>query len=111
MSVLQNFSAKFQTWNGLGAFMQSRWDDGTWGPWGPGMMHWGMGWIGGIMMIVFWIVIIAALVVLIRWLTSTERSRHPHAEGGESPLDILKKRYARGEIDKEEFEQKKKDLS
>ena len=63
------------------------------------------------MMIVFWIVIIAAVIVFIRWLIAAERSRHPLAGGGESPLDILKKRYARGEINKEEFEEKKKDLS
>lgn len=63
------------------------------------------------MMIVFWIVIIAALIVFIRWFVSTERSQHSIPEGGESALDILKKRYARGEINKEKFEQKKKDLS
>jgi putative membrane protein len=74
--------------------------------WGPGMM-WGGWWgIGLIFMIVFWGLFIVALIFFIRYLVrSAGRSK-----GEESALDILKKRYARGEINKEEFEQKKKDL-
>ncbi|MBI3989125.1 MAG: SHOCT domain-containing protein [candidate division NC10 bacterium] len=48
------------------------------------------------------------LVLLIRWLW--EPSTGSPSKGSESALDILKKRYARGEIIKEEFEEKKKDL-
>jgi len=72
---------------------------------GPGMMWggWGFGWI---FMIIFWGLIVLGLIFLIRWLVGTTKS--PKVE--ESALDILKKRYARGEIGKEEFEQKKKDL-
>jgi len=72
---------------------------------GPGMMWgwWGMGWI---FMIIFWGLIVVGLILLIRYLIRI--SKEGKAE--ESALDILKKRYARGEIDKEEFEQKKKDL-
>lgn len=68
----------------------------TWGPWGIGMM---------LMMLVFWGIIIVALVLGIRWLISQDRE--PRTD---SPLDILKRRYARGEIDKEEYEAKKQDL-
>ncbi|OGP72126.1 MAG: hypothetical protein A2W09_02630 [Deltaproteobacteria bacterium RBG_16_50_11] len=70
---------------------------------GPGMMWWGMGWI---FMLIFWGLIVFGLILLIRWLIGMTRT----VKSEESALDILKKRYARGEIDKEEFEQKKKDI-
>jgi len=72
---------------------------------GPGMMWgwWGMGWI---FMIIFWGILVVGLIFLIRYLVGTTKA----IKGEESALDILKKRYARGEINKEEFEQKKKDL-
>ena len=77
---------------------------------GPGMMDWGygMGWFGTIFMAVFWIALIVGIVLLIRWLWVSAGKGKP--ETGDSPLEILKRRYARGEINKEEFEQKKKDL-
>lgn len=68
-----------------------------WGPWGIGMM---------LMMLVFWGLIIVALVLGIRWLA--RQGREPRTD---SALDILRQRYARGEINKEEFEAKKRDLS
>jgi putative membrane protein len=79
---------------------------------GPGTMYgWGMGWFGGIFMIVFWILVIVGLVFVIRWLLQSTRgdSRWTRS-GSSSALDILKERYARGEINKQEFEEKKKDL-
>jgi putative membrane protein len=80
---------------------------GGWGH-GPGMMGWGMmGWIGPIMMLVFWAAVVVAVIFLVRWITASTSGR---AEAEDTALDILKKRYARGEIDKEEFEAKKKDL-
>jgi putative membrane protein len=84
---------------------------GGWGM-GPGMMGgYGMGWFGGILMIVFWILIIVGLVFLIKWLIqSTGRDKTSGSSGNRS-LEILKERYARGEIDKAEFDSKKKDLS
>ncbi len=79
---------------------------------GPGMMNWGygMGWFGWIFMIIFWIVVIAGVVILIRWMAPFgEKSRRPESQ--ETAIDILKKRYAKGEITKEEYEKIKKDIS
>ena len=84
---------------------------GNWG-WGPGMMGWGMmGWFGPLFMIIFWVLVVVLIVLLIRSLLSSNRSRNAGPDVQESALEILKKRYARGEIEKEEFEAKKKDLS
>lgn len=79
---------------------------------GPGMMGWGygMGWFGMIIMAAFWIAVIVGIVFLIRWLVVSTRAGGHEARSGDSPLEILKRRYARGEINKEEFEEKKKDL-
>lgn len=88
----------------------SQWRSYEWGH-GPGMMGWGMmGWFGPILMVVFWIAIIVGIIFLIRWLVVSTRGGVSGARLEESPLEILKRRYARGEIDKGEFEEKKKDL-
>ena len=76
------------------------------GPWGSG----GFGIFGMIFILVFWVLIIAGIVLVVKWLFEQGRSGGASASSGESALDILKKRYARGEIGKEEFEAKKKDL-
>jgi len=83
---------------------------------GPGYGGYGMGWGYGmvwfwpIIMVAFWIAVIVAIVSLIRWLIKTPRTGEPQARSEDSALEILKRRYARGEIDKQEFEEKKKDL-
>jgi len=71
-------------------------------------MMWGnQGFMGGFMLI-FWIAIIVGIILLVKWIV--QQNRPGGQQQGENSLEILKKRYARGEIDKEEFEQKKKDL-
>ncbi len=71
---------------------------GMWGFWGIAMM---------LMMLVFWGVVIVGIVLAIRWVVSQGRPSRP----ADAALDILRQRYARGEIGREEFEAKKKDLS
>jgi putative membrane protein len=80
---------------------------------GPGMMGWGygMGWFWTIVMVVFWIAVIVGIIFLIKWLVISTSAGGRGARSEDSPLEILKQRYARGEIDKEEFEEKKKDLA
>jgi len=79
---------------------------------GPGMMGggYGMGWFGPIIMIAFWIAVIVGIVFLVRWLIISTRSAGQSTYHEDSALEILKRRYARGEIGKEEFEEKKRDL-
>jgi len=73
-------------------------------------MHWGyelgMGGFGLIFMIVFWVLVIAGIVFLIKLIAGGFKSQKIE----ESALDILKKRYANGEITKEEFDKMKNDI-
>jgi len=72
------------------------------------MMFGNHGFMGGGFMWIFWIAVIVGIIFLVKWIV--QQSRPGGQQQGENSLEILKKRYARGEIDKEEFEQKKKDL-
>lgn len=74
------------------------------GDWGH-MGGWGWG------MAVFGWVFMAAIVGLVVWLvvTSTRRTRPP-GSGGRGALDVLDERYARGDIDREEYLQRRADL-
>lgn len=66
------------------------------------MMQW-----GGIGMIVFWIFMVIIIIMLVKFIATSSSDRTATKE---PPIDIVKRRYASGEIDKEEYEQKKKDL-
>ena len=72
----------------------------------------GFGWGGmGIGMLLFWALIIAVVVVLVRGLGGARSVASEARPRERTALDILGERYARGEIDKNEFEQKRRDLS
>ena len=68
------------------------------------MMNFGYG--GGFM----WILLLVVLGVLIYFLLQASKSKDPDRSVTETPLDILKKRYAKGEITKEEFDRIKADI-
>ena len=80
---------------------------------GPHM--WSGGWhgwfLGPIMMIVFIAVAVAVVVFLVRWLVGTGHGAAHHAHAAvRTPLEILKERFAKGEIDTEEFEERRRVL-
>lgn len=81
-----------------------------WDTMGPGMMA---GWGGavnpwwGIAMLVFWALIIAGVVLLVLWGV---RQAGPTRGASREPLDILKERYARGDISREQYEQMRRNL-
>lgn len=79
---------------------------------GPHMMGWDGGWAGMIlgpfMMILFFALTIAVAVLLVRWMIGPPRSDAPPAP--RTALDILAERYARGEIDKAEYEERRRAL-
>lgn len=72
--------------------------------------NWGGPMLGGLIMLIFWV----AVIFFIIWLMRGGKSHFHHGCNGDKnkdALDILKERYAKGEINKEEFETKKKDLA
>jgi putative membrane protein len=71
-----------------------------------GVAPWGGGWIAMVFMVVFWVLVIIGIILLVKWLLA-----QGSGAGRDSALEILKERYAKGEITKEEFEKKKKDLT
>ena len=75
----------------------------------------GFGLFGPLFMIIFWGLIIWAVIALVRRnggrFGCCGGHGDEHNNGGSKALDILKERYAKGEINKEEYEQKKKDLA
>ena len=80
----------------------------NWGGMGSG------GWIIALLVLVVVIAVIVAIVYLVRGMGNGgagTASAPPQASPRESPQDVLKRRYAAGEIDSAEYEQKLRDLS
>lgn len=57
-----------------------------------------------------WLIVVVFVGVAIYYMLQVSKSKNSDGSAIETPLDILKKRYAKGEIDREEFELKKKEL-
>ena len=104
------------SWGGGGWVDEDGW--GMMGRWGMGpwmMGGFGFPWIGGIVMFLFWALIIGGIVWLVVWLArggaqSASRVLTNTPIGNQTPLDIVKARYAKGEITKEQFEEMKRAL-
>jgi putative membrane protein len=76
-------------------------------PYGWGMS--GMMFGGGLVMLVFWAGIIVVAVLLLRWLGGIGPGE-PRHQSRQTALEILQERYARGEIDKQEYEERRRTL-
>jgi putative membrane protein len=72
---------------------------------------WGFGWIFSV---IFWIAVVVAIIYVVKWLKHGKYLEHHNQKWpwckSTSAMDILKERYAKGEIDKKEFEERKKEL-
>lgn len=81
-------------------------------PQGWEMMPWYGMIFGPIMMIAVLAAVVVVVVLIVRWLGggSLHRDAAIHQPIGKTPLDILKERFAKGEIDKEEFEERRRVL-
>ncbi len=81
-----------------------------------GMDHWmwewgfSLGWLFLAFIAAFWIAVVLAIIFFIRWLIISATHKGSRSRTEDSAFEILRMRYAKGEINKEEFEQKKKDL-
>jgi len=77
--------------------------------WGNGM--WGGGIFGPLLMIFYIALLVGVIVIVVRWLSGASLGGYlPSAPAASSALDILKERFARGEIDKDEFDERRRAL-
>ncbi|HEY5602520.1 MAG TPA: SHOCT domain-containing protein [Gammaproteobacteria bacterium] len=72
-------------------------DMGEWG--------WGMG-FGWFFMLLFWALVILGIAAIVKWLSGSGGGN----ARSKTALEILQERYARGEIDQQEYQQKRRDL-
>ena len=89
-----------------GAVQADSWGGGWHDGWG-----WGHMFFGSFMMLLFWGGLIILIVLAVRWMSGGPARGGEGPTQGNRPLEILEERYARGEIDKEEFEERKQMLS
>ncbi|MEK7208095.1 MAG: SHOCT domain-containing protein [Patescibacteria group bacterium] len=66
---------------------------------------------GGFFMLIVWLAVILFVVWLVREVSRGSKKQDEREHHGKTALDILKERYAKGEIERKEFEEKKKDIT
>ena len=84
------------------------------GPWMMGGWNGSWGWTGGagvIFMVLFWALLIGGVVILVKWIADSGPAGRGLPRSEESAVELLKRRYASGEITKAEFEQARNDLN
>lgn len=101
LAVLLLGGAGMMGWGGFGMM-----GPGMMGGYGGMMSGWGYNPIGWLVSLVFWALVIGGVVWLVVWLARTAGGT-PRSD---SAIEILRARYARGEITKEQFDQMRKDL-
>ena len=75
------------------------------------MGDFGMGWFGMILMLLFWVLVITGIVFFIRWLVQNTGNRSlSNGNADTQAIEILKGRYANGEITRDEFESMKREI-
>ena len=85
--------------------MMMRWEEMI-----PNAWFWGSGILWVVMITTFWLLVLLGLALAVRWLWRAGSGMGTVRPQEDSALEILKKRYARGEVGKEEFEAKRRDL-
>lgn len=80
------------------------------GYWGFPIMGFAGGVLGWIWPILFWVFIAVVISKILR-RTPNENEHHEGKTGRQTPLELLKERYVKGEITKKEFEEIKKDIA
>jgi putative membrane protein len=86
------------------------WNNLAYGDGGYGLMHGGY-WLGMGLHGLFWLLLVAAIAITVVWVVRAGSRHHAAAPyGGPSPRDILDERYARGEIEQDEYLTRKKAL-
>ena len=88
----------------MGGGVNSMMGYGGWNNMMDGLGGFGLGWV---FMILLWVLVILLIAALVKWMVSGRKTN----PSGETTLKILKERYAKGEINKKEFEQMRKDLA
>lgn len=75
------------------------------------MYGFGFPWMGGIAMMLLWVVVLGAIVWAVVAAARSGRQSNPGLPRSESPLDVLQRRYAAGEINREQLEEMKRNLA
>lgn len=114
MNTMKSISLMIAAAGGLSVTLPAMANGSASGSWGHHGMMWGggSGWfLGPIMMLLFLVLAVVVVMLVVRWLGGTEGGKTGSSrQTGSSALQILEERFARGEIDEDEFRKRKRAL-